>query len=475
MMELIKEAKIPENDDEVTELDEKMYALDANHPARIAYEKIRKGAVDTVRSIVISANARLAFLQEEDVLTVLDDDDMNIPELGRGVHFDGKSPTAVFLVIPDNDKTYNFIIGMFYTQLFQELYYQADFECAGGLPVPVEVWFDEFANIALPDDFIQILSTERSRNISSNIIIQFEDQVSALFEKLKNGIKANCDTFVYLGANDEESQKSVSQRLGKYTLEKRSTSNTLGKNASSSRSDDVLGRELLTPDEVALLGGDDEIVFIRGERPVLDKKYWPFRLPEFKESQRLGIYRYSDSGKESREMDTYSSNDVAFYERMLRDGEIESLNILEMTPEEVMAIKLRDIPDGEPEPGLGEIKALLEENREAITASMKKAADADAETAVEEKALADKMAGNSQKENQPEPVPEKSTEETLTDRIKKNNYTDEQIAEAMAGIEHGLPEDKVLAYFTLDTPPSKMRVLRKLAEASLGIRKEADA
>ena len=105
----------------------------------------------------------------------------------------------------------------------------------------------------------------------------------------------------------------------------------------------------------------------------------------------------------------------------------------------------------------------------------KKAADADAETAVEEKALADKMAGNSQKENQPEPVPEKSTEETLTDRIKKNNYTDEQIAEAMAGIEHGLPEDKVLAYFTLDTPPSKMRVLRKLAEASLGIRKEADA
>ena len=475
VMELIKEAKIPENEDEVTELDEKMYALDENHPARISYEKVRKGAVDTVRSIVISANARLAFLQEEDVLSVLDDDDMNIPELGRGVHFDGKSPTAVFLVIPDNDKTYNFIIGMFYTQLFQELYYQADFECGGGLPVSVEVWFDEFANIALPDDFIQILSTERSRNISSNIIIQFEDQVSALFEKLKNGIKANCDTFIYLGANDEESQKSVSQRLGKYTLEKRSTSNTLGKNVSSSRSDDVLGRELLTPDEVALLGGDDEIVFIRGERPVLDKKYWPFKLPEFKESQRLGIYRYSDSGKEGREMDTYSSNDVAYYERMLKEGEIESLNILKMTPEEVMAIKLQDIPDGEPEPSLDEIRIIMEENRAAITASMEKAEDADAEMAEEEKALADMMAGSKQTgKPQTETASEESSEETLADRIRKNNFSEEQIAEAMTGIEHGLPEEKVLAYFTLDTPPSKMRVLRKLAEASLGIRQETE-
>ena len=106
---------------------------------------------------------------------------------------------------------------------------------------------------------------------------------------------------------------------------------------------------------------------------------------------------------------------------------------------------------------------------------MKKAANADVEMAEEEKALADKMAGSSQKANQPEPVPEKKAEETLADRIKKNNYSDEQIAEAMAGIEHGLPEEKVLAYFTLDTSPSKMRVLRKLAEASLGIRKEADA
>ena len=428
VMELIKEAKIPENEDEVTELDEKMYALDENHPARISYEKVRKGAVDTVRSIVISANARLAFLQEEDVLSVLDDDDMNIPELGRGVHFDGKSPTAVFLVIPDNDKTYNFIIGMFYTQLFQELYYQADFECGGGLPVSVEVWFDEFANIALPDDFIQILSTERSRNISSNIIIQFEDQVSALFEKLKNGIKANCDTFVYLGANDEESQKSVSQRLGKYTLEKRSTSNTLGKNASSSRSDDVLGRELLTPDEVALLGGDDEIVFIRGERPVLDKKYWPFKLPEFKESQRLGIYRYNDSGKESREMDTYASNDVAYFERMLKEGEIESLNILEMTPEEVMDIKLPDIPDDEPEPGLDEIRSILEENRAAITASMNKAEKTDAEIAEEKKELSDKMNGNTKTGEQAESVPEDDTAETLADRIRKYNFSEEQIA-----------------------------------------------
>ena len=456
VMELLGEARIPEDDTEETALDRKMAKLDADHPARLAYDKVRRGAVDTVRSIFISANARLAFLQDEEVLSVLDSDEMNIPELGRGVHFDGKSPTAVFLVIPDNDKTYNFIVGIFYTQLFQELYYQADFECGGTLPVPVEVWFDEFANIALPDDFIQILSTERSRNISSNIIIQFEDQVSALFEKLKNGIKANCDTFVYLGANDEESQKGISQRLGKYTLEKRSTSDTLGKNRSSSRSDDVLGRELLTPDEVALLGGDDEIIFMRGERPVLDKKYKPFHLPEYKEARRLGPYQSVEAGERSVMMG--EKTDLTYYQKLLEEGEIESLNVLEMTPKEAMELDLASL-SLKGEPGLEEVKRILEEYREVIEEKRKKEEKLDGEIREAEGKLTNKGK---------EVTTGKTEGETVEDRIRKYPFSDEQLEEAMAGIENGLSEESVLSYFKIDTTATKMRILRKLAEKAAG-------
>ena len=182
-------------------------------------------------------------------------------------------------------------------------------------------------------------------------------------------------------------------------------------------------------------------------------------------SDKMGLMAFAD----------YASNDVAYYEHMLKEGEIESLNILEMTPEEVMDIRLPDIPDDEPEPGLDEIRSILEENRAAITASMNKAEKTDAEIAREEKELSDKMNGNTKTGEQAETVPEDDTTETLADRIRKYNFSEEQIAEAMVGIEHGLPEEKVLAYFTPDTPPSKMRILRRLAEVSVGIKKEMNA
>ena len=146
VLRLLNMAKVAEKEGEKSPLDELMYVLPEDHPARVAYEKVRSGAKDTIRSIIISAHARLAFLQNPEILWILDDDDIDIRSIGEGVYNNPDRKTAVFCIIPDNDKSYNFLIGVFYSQTFQELYYVADFEHDGSLPVPVVLWMDEFAN-----------------------------------------------------------------------------------------------------------------------------------------------------------------------------------------------------------------------------------------------------------------------------------------------------------------------------------------
>ena len=166
--------------------------LGPNHPAVKQYNKCMRGAGDTVRSIIISANSRLAFLENKQVLRLLSKDELNLADIGIGVNGDGETKTALFCVIPDSDKSYNFIIGMLYTQIFQELYYQADFNCGGRLPIHVTFMLDEFANVALPDDYCSLLSTMRSREISSIIIIQNFAQLKALFKDTWETIPGNC-------------------------------------------------------------------------------------------------------------------------------------------------------------------------------------------------------------------------------------------------------------------------------------------
>lgn len=129
-----------------------------------------RGAGDTVRSIIISANARLGLLQNPQILRILDHDEMEIEEIGIGVDGDRNRKTALFCVTPDSDKSYAFLIGMLYSQIFQELYYQADFHYNGKLPINVNFMLDEFANVPLPDDYCSLLSTMRSRNISCTIL-----------------------------------------------------------------------------------------------------------------------------------------------------------------------------------------------------------------------------------------------------------------------------------------------------------------
>lgn len=212
VMQLTNEAEVTEQN-KPSRLDARMkflestHALGSKHPAVVSYNKCMRGAGDTIRSIIISVNARLAPFENEQILRIFDRDEMNLAELGIGVNGDEKTRTALFCVIPDSDKTYNFVVGMLDTQLFQELYYQADVNYGGRLPIHVSFKLDEFANIALPDDFCSLLSTMRSREISATIIIQNLAQIKALFKDTWETITGNCDTFIYLGGNEQSTHK----------------------------------------------------------------------------------------------------------------------------------------------------------------------------------------------------------------------------------------------------------------------------
>lgn len=197
VLRLLGEAEVKEQN-KPSKLDVRMKILEGTsklgsaHPAIKQYNKCMRGAGDTVRSIIISANSRLAFLENKQVLRLLSRDDLNLAELGVGVNGDGETKTVLFCVIPDSDKSYNFIIGLLYTQIFQELYYQADFNFGGRLPIHVTFMLDEFSNVALPDDYCSLLSTMRSREISSIIIIQNFAQLKALFKDTWETVPGNC-------------------------------------------------------------------------------------------------------------------------------------------------------------------------------------------------------------------------------------------------------------------------------------------
>ena len=343
VLKLLGEAKVSDKG-EPSRLDVRMkYLSDTsplgeNHPAVKQYNKCMRGAGDTVRSIIISANSRLAFLENQQVLDMLSKDELNLAELGIGVNGDGRTKTALFCVIPDNDKSYNFIIGMLYTQIFQELYYQADFNCGGRLPIHVTFMLDEFANVALPDDYCSLLSTMRSREISSVIIIQNLAQIKALFKDTWETIPGNCDTLIYLGGNEQSTHKYISELLGKATIDKRTNGETRGRQGSSSRNYDVLGRELLTPDEARKFENEKCLIFIRGYDPIMDNKYKPMGHPAFSQTADGGAMPYvhtRGSGiSETKEYEILTPESLKYYEKLAEKGEnvfIDSLTMDEVT------------------------------------------------------------------------------------------------------------------------------------------------
>lgn len=345
VLDLLSEAEVDAkgNDSKLTKKMKqlaKTSKLKQNHPAYKQYMKVIRGAGDTVRSIIISANSRLALLENPQILRILSKDDLHLEELGIGVNGDKHTRTALFCIIPDSDKSYNFIVGMLYTQLFQELYFQADFKNDGKLPIQVTLMMDEFANVALPDDFCSLLSTMRSRRISSIIIIQNLAQIKALFKDTWETITGNCDTLVYLGGNEKSTHQYISEMLGKSTIDKRSTGETRGVHGSASRNYDVLGRELMTPDEVRNMSNKKCLIFIKGFNPIFDDKYIPFRHKNFSQTEDGGGKAYihdlslnQESLRPVKLLSEKQINDIKEYKK-----ENEVVHIMDMSLEEVMML-----------------------------------------------------------------------------------------------------------------------------------------
>ncbi|MCD7825106.1 MAG: type IV secretory system conjugative DNA transfer family protein [Clostridiaceae bacterium] len=320
VMELLKMAELKEDpatgERLESDLDILMAELESRDPGHIAviqYNKVMRGAADTVRSIITTMNARLASLQNDTVLEMLWDDEMDFGSFGT-------EKSALFCVIPDNDKTFNYIIGLLYTQMFQELYLQADNVFHGALPVHVTFMLDEFSNVALPDDFCSLLSTMRSREISSIIIIQNLAQIKALFKDTWESLCGNCDTTIYLGGNEQSSFKYLSEILGEATIEKRSMGESMGSQSnSSSRNYDILGRKLMLESEIRKLPRDKCIVCIRGFDPILDQKIQTNRHPLYRQMLNYAKKGYSfdarleRASKRSIENKVYHTSELLHY------------------------------------------------------------------------------------------------------------------------------------------------------------------
>lgn len=269
---LIENADVQEEEEETpSALDLLFLELedrDAEHIAVKFYRVFKQAAGKTAKSILVSAAVRLAPFNLPEIAHITSRDSMEIGQTGD-------RPTAVFCVIPDSDTSLNFLVSLFYSQLFSELYLTADSAKGRRLKIPVRLIMDEFPNIPVPggDDFERILATMRSREISASIIIQNMVQLKALFKDNWESIVGLCDSLLYLGGNEQSTHKYLSELLGKETIETKSRGLTRGLHGNSNENTQSAGRELLTPDEVRLLDNRCALLFVRGELPVLDEKY----------------------------------------------------------------------------------------------------------------------------------------------------------------------------------------------------------
>ena len=322
VMEMIAAADVREDDEYyISPLDRLFNDLQREKPNSLAvkqYNIYKQAAAKTAKSILISVGVRLAAFNLESIASITSTDELELEKVGE-------RKTAIFAVIPDNDSTFNFLVGMLYTQLFQTLYYQADIVHGGELPVPVHFLMDEFANVALPDEFDKLLSTMRSRQIFVSIIIQNLAQIKALYKDAWESIVGNCDELYYLGGNEQSTHKFISEYLGKETLDTNTYGKSSGKSGSYSTNYQQVGRELLTADEVRLLDNDYALLFIRGERPIFDKKYDILKHPNVEytkdgsaEAYQHGLIRHNienwqDITLTDYEYELYSEQDLQEY------------------------------------------------------------------------------------------------------------------------------------------------------------------
>ena len=322
VMEMIAAAEVREDDETYqSPLDELFERLEMREPEHLAvkqYNIFKLAAGKTAKSILISLGVRLEKFNLASIAGITTTDELELSSIGE-------RKTALFAVIPDNDSSFNFIVGMLYTQLFQQLYYLADHVYNGRLPVHVHFVMDEFSNVSLPDEFDKLLSTMRSREISVSIILQNLAQLKALFKDTWESIVGNCDEFLYLGGNEQSTHKYVSELLGKETIDTNTYGQSKGRNGSYSTNYQQSGRELLTPDEVRMLDNRYALLFIRGERAIMDDKYDILKHPNLKLTVDGGSEPFRHGGTENAiDWKTVTLNENSDYE-LLSEEELETL------------------------------------------------------------------------------------------------------------------------------------------------------
>ena len=334
IMEMIREGDVSEEDSSMlSPLDQLFEKLGKREPTHIAYNHYtdyRRGAGKTLKSIQITLLSHLSKFNLDSITRITSYDEM---ELGLM----GDRKTALFAVIPNNDTGFNFLVGMLYTQLFQQLDYKADVVYKGGLKVPVHLVMDEFANIALPDNFEIELATMRSRNISASIILQNLAQLKALYEKQWENIIGNCDSFLYLGGNELSTHEYITKLLGKETIDMNTYGQSKGRNGNYSTNWQITGRELMTPDEVRRLDNKYALLFIRGEMPVKDFKYDLKKHPNIAMTTDGGAKPYSHEKK------NYNLATLVFDESLMKEPKTDPEDIEEdefviLTEEEIYEI-----------------------------------------------------------------------------------------------------------------------------------------
>ena len=271
LMFMLECARVMEEDEQYqSPLDLLFQTLEERDPSHIAvreYKVYKQAAGKTAKSILVTASVRLAAFIFPQYAAMMQTDEMDFPSLGE-------RKRAIFCVIPVNDGSMNYLVSMLFTQCFQQLYLRADERYNGRLPMPVRVIQDEWANVAQPDSYPKVLATCRSYNIGIDIIVQNIQSIKALYKDEWEGIIGNCDTLLFLGGgNEPTSLEFVSKLLGKETVHTRTRGRTKGRSGSSSVNYQQTGRDLMTPDEIRMLPTKDALLFIRGEKPVRDKKY----------------------------------------------------------------------------------------------------------------------------------------------------------------------------------------------------------
>ena len=411
----------------------KIRSLSEKHPARVLYERVMSGAEDTVRSILITALSRFSMFDNNPELErVLSSDEMDLDDFGTGYHGNPDRKMALFCITPDNgDKTYNFLVGILYSQFFNRQYYIGDTFFNNRLPVPVMCWLDELANIALPEGFTDLLSTVRKRNIGIAMFFQDIAKTKKVFKDEWESLIGNADTFIYLGGNEPGSQKYVSERLGQMTLYTRSEGKTYGQNESSSNQVSSLGRPLVYASEIDNMSPDKCIIKLRGQLPVMDRKYKTFQSAEYKRAMAMGEYIFRPGRREmdGTEISMLSKDSLDHYKQM---GEKDK----KYRPVVLYPELLFD----------------MEEHTSTLDVEdLRKAADEFKARAAADEAL-----------KKAEALKLKNKEKNIFDRV--TSLSSEQAVQVRLALEHGLDEDAVEKIFNPDLSAEQMCLIRTMLE-----------